>query len=335
MNQAMHPSSSADGVSWNLRDLYHDVTDPRITHDLDEALRRARDFETAYRGKVLVEGGPPPALLRAALEELEGLSEQMDKPAVYASLLHAAKTDDPRHGALLSRTREQRTVINKHLIFFDLEWVKLPDQPAQALIDAPELARFRHYLQYKRVWRPYFLSEPEEKILDEKSVTGRAAFVRLFDETVSSMKFPYEHAGRTDWLSQQQVLAKLYDADRGVRQAAAAALTRGLQDNSRLLTFIFNTLVLDHKADGELRHYPHPMTPRNLANEISEEVVEALMAAAERHDGMVQRYYRLKSRLLGIEPLRDYDRYAPIFPDLPTCDWPRARTIVQESYQAF
>ena len=109
----------------------------------------------------------------------------MDRPSVYAGLLHAAKTDDPRHGALLARTREQRTAINKHLIFFDLEWVKVPDDAAARLLAAPELARYRHYLDQKRAWRPHYLSEPEEKILEEKAVTGRAAFVRLFDETVS------------------------------------------------------------------------------------------------------------------------------------------------------
>jgi oligoendopeptidase F len=331
--EGLRPSSSADGVAWNLGDLYRSVDDPQIDQDLASALRRARAFEAAYRGKI--ESGPPPDLLLAALQELEGLSEQMDRPAVYASLVHAARTDDPRHGALLSRTREQRTAINKHLIFFDLEWVKLADEPAHALIAAPRLARYRHYLEQKRLWRPHYLSEPEEKLLDEKAVTGRAAFVRLFDETVAGIQFPFAHDGRCERLSLQQINSKLYDPSRPVRQAAAVGLTRGLQENARLLTFIFNNLVLDHRSDCELRHFPDPMAPRHLANEINPAVVEALMTATERHQDIVQRYYRLKGRLLGLEPLYDYDRYAPLFPDLPTCDWPRARQIVQESYQAF
>ena len=122
-----HPYSSADGVAWNLSDLYASVDDPAIGRDLDTALKRAQAFESAYRGKIDVPGGPPADALLAAVRELEGLFEQMDKPIIYASLVHAAKTDDPRHGALLARTREQRTVINKHLIFFDLEWVKVAD----------------------------------------------------------------------------------------------------------------------------------------------------------------------------------------------------------------
>jgi oligoendopeptidase F len=335
MIQAIRPTSSADGVSWDLGDLYQGPDDPRLEGDLAEARRRAEAFEAAYRGKVDVPGGPAPDLLRIALEELETLSEQMDKPAVYAGLLHAAKTDDPRRGALLARTREQRTAINKHLIFFDLEWVKLSDDTARALAEAPQLARYRHYLDQKRAWRPHYLSEPEEKVLDEKTITGRAAFVRLFDETLASMRFPVEHDGRVEQLSLQQVSSKLYEPDREVRRAAATGWTKGLQENARLLTYIFNTLVLDHRSDCTLRHFAGPMGPRNLANEISDQVVDALMTAAERHHGTVQRYYRLKGRLLGIEPLYDYDRYAPIFPDLPRCDWAQGRRTVQESYDAF
>jgi oligoendopeptidase F len=335
MTEAVSPSSSAAGVAWDLTDLYQGVDDPSINRDLEAALKRAQAFATAYRGKIHVAGGPSPTLLLDAVRELESLSEQMDRPAVFAGLLHAAKTDDPRRGALLARTREQRTIINKHLIFFDLEWVKVEDQAARALLARPELAHYRHYLEQKRAWRPHYLSEPEEKILEEKSVTGRAAFVRLFDETVASLKFPFEHGGKTTLLPLQEINAKLYDPDRSVRQAGAAGWTKGLQDNARLLTYIFNTVVHDHKTDCELRQFDNPMGPRHLANEISASVVDALMTAAERHHAVFQRYYRLKAKLLKLDTLCDYDRYAPLFPDQPTCDWPQARRIVEESYQAF
>src|SRR6266536_1333477 len=114
----------------------------------------------------------------------------MDRPLIYASLLHAAQTDDPRHGALLSRTQEQRTEINKHLIFFDLEWNRVADEPAKTLLAHPDLARFRHYLEKLRDRKPHLLSEPEEKVLDEKYLTGRAAFSRLFDESVAAIRCP-------------------------------------------------------------------------------------------------------------------------------------------------
>ena len=332
------PTSSAAGIAWNLQDLYGDLTDPRIDNDLEAALARAQAFETAYRGKIAaLDAEGAPALL-AALMELESLFELMDKPAVYASLVHAARTDDPRHGALLSRTREQRTLINKHLIFFDLEWIGLADNIAHALVTHPSLAKYHHFLEQKRAWKPYYLSEGEEKVLDEKATTGKAAFGRLFEETTATMQFASSPRGRQEAptiLSLQEVLAKLYDPDRAVRKAASESISTGLQGQARLLTFIFNNIVLDHDSDCRLRKYPEPIFSRNLANEITGEVVEALMTATERHFGLVQRYYRLKKKLLGLKKLHDYDRYAPIFADLPSCDWPTARRIVQESYQAF
>ncbi|MDR3638710.1 MAG: M3 family oligoendopeptidase [Isosphaeraceae bacterium] len=335
MTAESKPASTAEGVAWDLSDLYQGPDDPRIDQDLETALVRARLFESAYRGKIDVPAGPDPALLRGALKELEGLCELMDRPGTFAGLLHAAKTDDPARGALLARTREKRTAINKHLIFFDLEWIKVPDDVVEKLLVAPELASYRHYLDEKRVWRPHTLSEPEEKILEEKSVTGRAAFVRLFEETVSALQCRFEKAEGGESLSMQQTLARLYDADRDVRRLAAEALTRGLRDQARPLTFVFNTVVLDHKSDSELRHFATPMASRHLANEISDEVVEALMSAVERHHDLVHRYYRLKGRLLNLDVLYDYDRYAPLFSDLPGCDWATARQIVEESYGGF
>jgi oligoendopeptidase F len=259
----------------------------------------------------------------------------MDKPLVYAMLLHAAKTDDPARGALLAKTREARTAINQHLIFFELEWVHLPDAIAQPLLADPLLARYRHWLEQKRRWRPHYLSEPEEKILEEKSVTGRAALVRLFDETTSAISCRVMHHGRTEVLSIQQTLAKLYDGDRSVRQAAAAGLTEALKDQARLLTYLFNTIVLDHQIDTRLRRFAGPMDSRHLANEVTPEVVDALLVSAESFYGTVQRYYRLKAQLLGLDQLCDYDRYAPLSADLPNCSWQQAREIVEAAYQAF
>src|SRR5438105_2963276 len=199
----MNPStndSSAQGVVWELRDLYAGIDDPAITRDLETALERARAFESAYRGTIAVQCGPPAELLAAAFQELEGLAEQMDRPVIYAGLVHAAKTDDPRHGALVSRTREQRTAINQHLIFFDLEWIQVPEEAACRLLGDPRLARFRHYLEQKRAWKPHYLSEPEEKVLEEKGVTGRAAFVRLFDESVAALLYSFEYGGKKEQL---------------------------------------------------------------------------------------------------------------------------------------
>jgi oligoendopeptidase F len=329
------PDNSAAGIQWDLRDLYQSVDDPAIDKDLAQAHKRALAFEKKFRGRIQSLKTTQAKILLKAIVELESLYEQMDRPLVYAMLLHAGKTDEPKHGALLSRTQEQRTDINKHLIFFDLEWVNVSKGDAKKLVRNSSLKKYRHWLEQKRVSKPYYLSEPEEKILEAKSMTGKSAFGRLFEETTASLTCPFTHNGATSELSVQQILAKLYDADRTVRKAAAEGLSQSLQGQSRLLTFIFNTVVLDHQTDCQIREYPDVMAARNLANEIDAKVVEALMTATEKHYPLVQRYYRLKGKLLKLDKLYDYDRYAPLSGELPKCDWPTARSIVQESYDAF
>src|SRR5262249_17322243 len=147
--------------------------------------------------------------------------------------------------------------------------------------------------------------------------------------------FPVAQDGQTESLPLQLVLARLYDPDRNRRAAAAAGLTRGLKDNSRLLTFILNNLVLEHRSPCSLRKHASAMAARHLANALSSEVVDALMTAAERYFPSVRRYYRLKGKLLGLEPLYDYDRYAPVLSEQTTVDWATAQRIVEESYGAF
>src|SRR5262245_5811280 len=183
--------NSAAGIAWDLSDLYLAVDDPRIEGDIAEAKRRAEAFEKSYRGKIAALKPEDDNHLLLAVTELEGLFELMDKPLIYAMLLHSARTDDPRHGALLTKTRQERTNTNKHLIFFDLEWVAVSDEIAKDLVESSALSRYRHWLVQKRVWKPHFLSEPEEKVLEEKQLTGKAAFGRLFEESTALMRFNF------------------------------------------------------------------------------------------------------------------------------------------------
>ena len=326
-------TSSAAGVSWNLGDLYGSIDDPQLQQDMETANQRAEAFAQKYRGKI--NAALSEHTLTEAMNELESLYELLDKPIIYAQLVHAARSDDPRHGALLSKTRLARTAANQHLIFFDLDWVQLDDAVADKLLASPKLRRWKHFLEVNRQQKPHYLSEPEEKLYDEKTNTGKAAFVRLFDETMAGLTFTYSHHEATETLTLQQMLSKLYDPSPSVRKAAAEGITNGLQANSKLLTYVYNTLLQDHQTDTRLRRYAGPMHARNLSNEITQVSVDALMSAAEKHQGMLERYYRLKAKLLGMPRLHDYDRYAPLGSDLPSCSWSKARTIVEESYSAF
>jgi oligoendopeptidase F len=257
------------------------------------------------------------------------------RASAYAQLLFAADTSHPRHGALLQRVQERGTEIRNEVLFFELEWVALDAKRADAQLADPALARRRHLLRSLRRYRPHVLSEPEERILGEMATTGRNAFARLFDELMADLKFDVERDGETQRLGEEEVLSLLYDPDRDCRRAGARALTEGLRAHARPLAFIFNTLVQDKSIDDRLRSYPVPMAARNLANEIDDASVESLLSACAARYPLVARYYRLKARILGLDRLEDYDRYAPLAADVGTRSFDDARRIVLDAYADF
>ncbi len=335
MKETTQPdAATAQGVTWDLGDLYADPEDPRLAADFDAAEAAAADFEARYRGR-LRDGDLDASALAAAVAEMEAISERLLRILSFAHLLFAADTATPSHGAFLVSSQERLTAIQRHLLFFDLEWAALDEARATALLADPALARYRHHLARARRYAPYRLSEPEELILEEKANTGARAFMRLFDESLAAMRFPVQQDGTTKELSEEEVLALLHDPERATRRAAAAGLTAGLKEHQRLLTFITNTLVQDHAVDCRLHRYPDVMTPRHLANETTGEAVEALLAACEEGLPMVARYYRLKRRLLGLEELYDYDRYAPLPAAAATFTWEEAREMVLAAYRRF
>ena len=326
---------TAAGVAWNLADLYRGPDDPALARDLDGALARAQAFARRYRGTIAVPEGPAAPWLAGAVAELESIAEQADKPAVYADLLHAADSRPPAHGALVAMTQERGSEIHNQLLFFDLEWIAVEDAAARRILDDPACARYRHHLARLRRYRPHTLSEPEEKLLELTANTGRRAFHRLFDEVLSAMTVAVEVDGAKQLLNESGVLALLHDARRDVRQRAARALTDGLRDRSLLLTFVFNVIAQEHAQCDRLRGYADAMAARHLANEIDAATVDALMAACEANATIVRDYYHLKRRLLGLDALCDYDRYAPIGDEAEQVTWPAARELVLEAYGDF
>ena len=319
-------------VRWNLAHLYPDPAEDVIDRDLDDSLRRAEAFAARYRGRIAL---LPAKELAEALDEYESLQEPVGRAGSYASLRFAADTSVPSHGALPQHVRERGTAVRNALVFFELEWVAVDDEQCGPLLADPALAGRRHLLDSMRRYRPHVLSEPEEQLLEETANTGERAWSRLFDEILAAARFELELAGETKSLSEEEILSLLYDPDREKRRRAAASLTAGLREHARVLSFIFNTLVQNKATEDRLRRYDAPIDARNLGNEIDSGSVKALMEACERGHDMVHRYYRLKGRLLGIEQLEDYDRYAPIgaAPGVRTFD--EARRVVLDAYGDF
>lgn len=322
----------AAGVRWDLSDLYASPDDPHLEADLDAAEARAKQFSAAHRGRV---AALEPAALAAALDELEALQEPVARAGAYAGLLFSADTSVPRHGALLQRVQERGTAVRTELLFFQLEWVALADDVAAARLADPALARRRHLLASMRRYRPHVRSEPEERILEETANTGSRAFGRLFDEVLADARFRIELPDGPQELGEEEALALLHEPDRAIRRAAAAGLTAGLRERSRLLGFVFNTLVQDKAVSDRLRSYADPMDERNLSNEIDGAAVRALLEACEARYGLVRRYYGLKRQLLGLPALLDYDRYAPLPEAGGALSFDDARRTVLDAYRDF
>ena len=322
----VQPKTGAEDIRWDLTDLYPDTG--ALQADLDLAEKAAEDFSTAYLGRIEALDA---ASLAAALATLESLLDTAGRAHTYAYLNWSTATLDAERGALLQRVRESYTRITRSVLFFELEWVHIDEARAEALMVSPALHRYRHYLERERLYRDHVLSEPEEKVLVERDVTGRSAWVRYFTETMGGLRFTLDGAS----LTQQHILAKLHESDRDLRQRAALAFTEGLKARSHTLAFVFNTLLADKATSDRLRAYPHWIRSRNLANEISDDMADALVEAVTQRYDLVARYYALKGRLLGHSPLQDYDRYAP----LPEADtfyhWEEAKALVLESYSSF
>ena len=323
--------SGAEGITWNLSDLYLNLEDPQIEKDFKDAFSKAKSFEEKYRGKINSETITPTFLLKA-VKELESISEQTGKLISYAYLMFATDTSNPKHGAFLQSIQEKTTEIRKHLMFFELEWIALPDEIANHLLEDEALSRYSHFLQTERRYKPHKLNEPEEKILDEKANTGSRAFMRLFDEVINNIRFKVKLDGKIKHFTESETLALLYDTDRNKRKAGAIGLTKGLKENAHVLTYIFNILVQDHTSNDRLRSFTDPMASRHLDNEIDKPTVDALMTSCEKNFDMVEKYYNLKKRLLGLKKFHDYDRYSPIFPERKTIGYKESKKIVLEAF---
>ncbi len=326
------PKSSAAGVTWDLTPLYASTHDDQLGNDLELATARASAFEQTYRGKVAELDATE---LHNALVELQELRELMDTPAIYAHLLHAGKTDEPEHGRLVALTQETSTAINRHLIFFELEWVQVDDDHADTLLKDPALKDFAYMLELERRYKPHRLPEGEENILDEKANTGSRAWGRLFEELTSRLTAEVTIDGQTKTLSQAETLALSYHPNRETRKSAADGMTEVLRSNLHPLGYVFNVRLQDHASDDRIRRYSSPMAARNLSNQIEQSSVDALVEACVNGFPIVARYYRLKQQLLKLDQLLDYDRYAPLSADLPSYNWATAQDIVLESYNEF
>jgi oligoendopeptidase F len=329
-----HVSTIADpqleSVRWDLDPLVDGRGEQAVGELLERAAERAKSFAEAHRGRVAELDS---AGLAEAMRQLADIHDLAGRAGSFAMLRFSIDTQDPKIGALLQRVREQGTAIETSLLFFELEWAALDDERAEELLSGDGLEFCSHYLRTARRYRPHLLTEPEERIMSEKGVSGSGAWRRLFAEHTSAIEVELPDAEAP--MPLDSALSRLHSPDRDERRSTAEAVTAALEPGLRTRAFIFNTLLQDKATDDRLREYPHWLAARNLSNEASDESVQALIEAVRARYELPRRWYRLKARLLGLDRLADYDRMASVTDEDETVNWSDARELVLDSYSSF
>lgn len=316
---------------WDLGDLYAGPDSPALERDIEASARGAEMLEANWKDKLGAANGDA---LAQAIAEYEALDERMSRILSYGQLLYAGAVADPEIARFNQTLAERMNAISVRTLFFTLELNRLPEEHVQDLLAQSEaLRRWEPWLRDTRAYRPHQLADDLEKLLYEKYVTGRAAWVRLFEETLANLRF---QAGK-DELTLTETLSRLSDREKSVRKEAAFALSEGLNSERRIFSLITNTLAKDKEIEDRWRGFPRPVSSRNLANLVEDEVVDALtQAVRDSYGDLSHRYYALKARWMGQDYLDFYDRLAPL-PDEDDrrIPWKEAQATVLDAYGAF
>jgi oligoendopeptidase F len=319
-----------DLPTWNLADLYSSPTGPDLDADLKRAAAEAEAFAKDYEGKV---AGLDGKALAGAIARYEAMSDRMGRIGSFASLYYASDMADPERGRFSQNISESLTDIGSKLLFFGLEVKRLEDADLADKMKVPELTHYAPWLRDLRAFRPHTLSDELERALHEKYVVGRAAWSRLFDETIARLRYPF----RNEVLTEPQILDKLSDKDATVRKDAAKSFGKVQGDNIAIFSLVTNTLAKDKEIEDRWRKYPRPQSAMNLGNCVEDDVVDALAASVKAaYPRLSHRYYNLKAKWFGVDKMPYWDRNAP----LPEHDdrviaWPEATKIVLDAYGAF
>ncbi len=330
MTTARESDPIPESMNWNLDDLFAGPEDPAVEADLAAAEDDARAFQKAYSGRL---EGLSGAELGAAVQEYEAILERAFKVISYAQLLHAADTANPDIARFHQSCQERVNDITGATLFFALELNRIGDEDMAEKLADVTLGRYRSWIEAERQMRPYQLSDDLEKLLHDKSVTGRSAWARLFDETMAELRFEFDG----EKLTLGEVLNRLTDSDPNEREKAGRSLSAGLNSRIRLFSLVTNTIAKDKEIEDSKRDFPRPVSSRNLANRVEDEVVDALADAVTSNYGRLShRYYALKARWFGADKLNWWDRNAP-FPKTEERNftWAQARETVLDAYAGF
>lgn len=320
---------------WRLEDLYPSRTSDAFVGDLEKAAKDALAFETKWKGNLATAlNATGSDSLAAALTQMDALEDLLGRVASYAGLTYYSDMTNVENGKFFGDVQAKLTDISSRLLFFALELNRLEDEAVDAAMDRdPALAHYRPWIVDLRKDKPFQLDDRIEQLFLEKSMTGAAAFNRLFDETLASLRFKVGDKEQT----LEPTLTMLQDADPAVRKSAAEALSQTFRDNIRIFVLVTNTLAKDKEISDRWRGFEDIADARHLSNRVEREVVDALAAAVrEAYPRLSHRYYAMKAKWLGMDQMNYWDRNAPLkeTPDR-LIPWTEAKETVLSAYGSF
>jgi oligoendopeptidase F len=320
---------------WNLADLYSGIDAPEVTRDLAKMDIECVAFETDYKGKLgertaELGGGE---WLAEAVRRYEVIDDLAGRLGSYAGLVHAGDSVDPSISKFYGDVSERLTNASVHLLFFALELNRIDDAVVERAMQTPELAHYRPWIEDLRKEKPYQLEDRVEQLFHEKSQSGYAAWNRLFDQTISGLRFK---VGAKE-LAIEPTLSLLQDRTGEKRKAAAQALVKTFKANERTFALITNTLAKDKEISDRWRGFQDVADSRHLNNRVEREVVDALVSSVRSaYPRLSHRYYQLKAGWFKKKKLAHWDRNAPLpFAATGSIAWPDARNMVLTAYRGF
>src|SRR5579862_9400427 len=320
---------------WDLADLYSGIDAPEVGRDLEKMDAECVAFETDYKGRLAEQAGKEGGgkWLAGAVRRYEAIDDLAGRLGSYSGLIHAGDSVDPAISKFYGDVSERLTMASVHLLFFTLELNRVDDAVIERAMQTPELGHYRPWIEDLRKDKPYQLEDRVEQLFHEKSQTGYSAFNRLFDQTISSLRFKV--SGKE--LAIEPALSLLQDRDGKKRKAAAEALAKTFKANERTFALITNTLAKDKDISDTWRGFADVADSRHLNNRVEREVVDALVASVRAaYPKLSHRYYRLKAGWFKKKRLAHWDRNAPLpFAATGSIAWPEARHMVLSAYRGF
>jgi len=318
---------------WDLSFLYKGFNDPKIDEDLNQAKEIAEDLEK-NRGKVKT-GEISAKELLILFQQVEKIQTLVSKAGGYGALLFYQETTNEDHKALYAKMQQQSVDIENKLIWITLELNELQEERVQKYLQDPLLANYHHYIIVKRLNKPYLLSEPVEQVILQKSLVGRDAWYKFFQEFTAAFEYEVEIEGELKKLSPGEIYPLFRDPNPEIREQVFKTYYRKYSEESITIGHCFNNIWKNHGQNVDLRKYPTTMTPAHIRNQTDEKIVQTMMDIIKKNFPFVQEYYKSKARLMGQgDKIKGSDLYAPLGKAIKY-SWEEAKQMVLDAYTEY